>query len=99
LTQPWAWIRFAAAAAAFGVIVRTYRRYEAGKYIPSFGWGEFCDAFGASFDWLLSIKGHEAERPRFRPRAVYVQSGFGRHFCSHVSALYRCRSRYSIGVA
>jgi transcriptional regulator with XRE-family HTH domain len=48
------------AAAAFGVTVRTYRRYEAGK--PALeGYGDFADAFGVSLNWLVGCKVARAE--------------------------------------
>jgi ribosome-binding protein aMBF1 (putative translation factor) len=61
----------AAAAAALGFSVRSYRRYEAGKPMPNNGClGRYAKAFNVSIDWLYDPKGHEAERPRFRLRAV-----------------------------
>jgi hypothetical protein len=42
------------AAAAHGVTVRTYRRYEAGeKQRPSFGWQKFCDLFDIPQSYYL----------------------------------------------
>jgi hypothetical protein len=55
------------AAYAFGVTVRTYRRYEAGKPWERSTWVDFADTFGVSTDWLISGEG---TAPRFRLRAV-----------------------------
>jgi ribosome-binding protein aMBF1 (putative translation factor) len=59
------------AAYAFGVTVRTYRRYEAAK-LGSWinGLADFTDTFGVSPNWLVGCEGTEAEAPRFRLRAV-----------------------------
>jgi ribosome-binding protein aMBF1 (putative translation factor) len=63
------------AAAAFGVTVRTYRRYEAGKpaigaQTANNGFADFAGTFGLSLLWLWGHKDGEAEAPRFRLRAV-----------------------------
>jgi transcriptional regulator with XRE-family HTH domain len=69
------------AAHAFGVTVRTYRRYEAAKpgswtrgpifyYASPGGLIDFADIFGVSLNWLCGCKGTEAEAPRFRLRAL-----------------------------
>jgi hypothetical protein len=69
------------AAYAFGVTVRTYRRYEAAKpgswtRGPIFyctgnaGLSDFADTFDVSLNWLCGCKGAEAEAPRFRLRTV-----------------------------
>jgi transcriptional regulator with XRE-family HTH domain len=61
----------AAAAAALGFTVRSYRRYEADKPMPNNGrLGRYAMAFNISLEWLYGLKGTAAERPRFRPRAV-----------------------------
>jgi DNA-binding XRE family transcriptional regulator len=58
------------AADAFGVTVRTYQSYEAGKppRDGSLGYLDFAHAFGLDFAWLLGWKG--AVPPRFRLRVV-----------------------------
>ena len=58
------------AAASFGVSVRTYRKYEAGKRPRdgSFGYLDFAYTFDVEPAWLLGIKGFEP--PRFRLRVV-----------------------------
>jgi hypothetical protein len=60
----------AEAAASFGVSVRTYRKYEAGKRPRdgSFGYLDFAYTFDVEPAWLLGIKGFEP--PRFRLRVV-----------------------------
>jgi ribosome-binding protein aMBF1 (putative translation factor) len=61
----------AEAAYAFGVTVRTFRRYEAGKPGGSYQRvGDFGYAFNISLSWLFGCKDSEAEAPRFRLRAV-----------------------------
>jgi DNA-binding XRE family transcriptional regulator len=60
----------AAVATTLGVSLRTYRGYEDGKVTRNYGWKDYADAFGVSLSWLFGLKGHEAERPRFRLRAV-----------------------------
>ena len=41
------------AAEAFGVTLRTYRRYEAGGAVPGKHWLRFCDRYRISVNWLL----------------------------------------------
>jgi ribosome-binding protein aMBF1 (putative translation factor) len=55
-----------AAAEAFDVTVRTYRRYEAGKPTGG-GYADFADTFGVSLEWLVGCKGAAAEAPRLWP--------------------------------
>jgi hypothetical protein len=58
------------AAAGFGVTVKTYRGYEAGKrqQTGDGGWVDFADTFGVSLNWFASCR--DGEPPRFRLRAV-----------------------------